>query len=138
MRRLTILISIIALLASSCQTHRAHKSLAEVDSLVVAELYDSAYHLVTTKLESANFTPEEQAHYDLLKVQTSILANKPLESSDSILDGVISYYNQHVNHERLANAYYYKALGYSIKHDFKKSILLKRRRVYRSIGWHQF
>ena len=127
MRRTFCLISIVALLAFGCQTHRSNNSLVEVDSLVVAELYDSAYHLVTTKLESANFTPEEQAHYDLLKVQTSILANKPLESSDSILDGVISYYNQHVNHERLANAYYYKALGYSIKHDFKKSILLYKK-----------
>ena len=127
MRRLTILISIIALLASSCQTHRAHKSLAEVDSLVVAELYDSAYHLVTTKLESANFTPEEQAHYDLLKVQTSILANKPLESSDSILDGVISYYNQHINHERLADAYYYKAIcAYKAK-DPQQSIMLYKK-----------
>ena len=127
MRRLTILISIIALLASSCQTHRAHKSLAEVDSLVVAELYDSAYHLVTTKLESANFTPEEQAHYDLLKVQTSILANKPLESLDSILDGVISYYNQHVNHGRLADAYYYKAIcAYKAK-DPQQSIMLYKK-----------
>lgn len=127
MRRLTILISIIALLASSCQNRRPNKSLAEVDSLVVAELYDSAYHLVTTKLESANFTPEEQAHFDLLKVQTSILANKPLESSDSILDEVIFYYDQHINIEKLADAYYYKALGYSIKHDFKKSILLYKK-----------
>ena len=127
MRRLTILISIIALLASSCQNRRPNKSLAEVDSLVVAELYDSAYHLVTTKLESANFTPEEQAHYDLLKVQTSILANKPLESSDSILDGVISYYNQHVNHERLADAYYYKAIcAYKAK-DPQQSIMLYKK-----------
>ena len=127
MRRLTILISIIALLASSCQNRRPNKSLAEVDSLVVAELYDSAYHLVTTKLESANFTPEEQAHFDLLKVQTSILANKPLESSDSILDGVISYYNQHVNHERLADAYYYKAIcAYKAK-DPQQSIMLYKK-----------
>ena len=127
MRRLTILISIIALLASSCQNRRPNKSLAEVDSLVVAELYDSAYHLVTTKLESANFTPEEQAHYDLLKVQTSILANKPLESSDSILDGVISYYNQHVNHERLADAYYYKAIGAYKAKDPQQSIMLYKK-----------
>ena len=97
MRRLTILISIIALLASSCQNRRPNKSLAEVDSLVVAELYDSAYHLVTTKLESANFTPEEQAHYNLLKVQVSYLVNKPLASSDSILNEVISYYEKHIN-----------------------------------------
>lgn len=127
MRRLTILICIIALLASSCQNRRPNKSLAEVDSLVVAELYDSAYHLVTTKLESANFTPEEQAHYDLLKVQTSILANKPLESADSLLDGVISYYNQHVSHERLADAYYYKAIGAYKAKDPQQSIMLYKK-----------
>ena len=118
MRRTFCLISIVALLAFSCQTHRSNKSLAEVDSLVVAELYDSAYHLVNTKFEPSYFSPEEKAHYDLLKVQTAYLVNQPLATSDSILDGVIAYYEQHKNHEKLADAYYYKAHGLGSKHDF--------------------
>ena len=123
MKRSFCLISIVALLAFSCQTHRSHKSLAEVDSLVVAELYDSAYHLVNTKFEPSDLSPEEKAHYDLLRVQTAYLVNQPLATSDSILDGVIAYYEQHKNHEKLADAYYYKAHGLGSKHDFKNSIL---------------
>ena len=48
MKRSFCLISIVALLAFSCQTHRSHKSLVGVDSLVVAELYDSAYQVLQT------------------------------------------------------------------------------------------
>ena len=127
MRRSCFLIFIVALLAFGCQTHKSSKSLAEVDSLVVAELYDSAYHLVTTKLESANFSPEEQAHYNLLRVQIAYLVNQPLATSDSILDGVISYYNQHVNHERLADAYYYSAIcAYKAKKPQQSIMLYKK------------
>ena len=127
MKRSFCLISIVALLAFGCQTHRSNKSLAEVDSLVVAELYDSAYHLVNTKFEPSDFSPEEKAHYDLLRVQTAILVNKPLESADSLLDGVISYYNQHVSHERLADAYYYKAIGAYKAKDPQQSIMLYKK-----------
>ena len=127
MRRTFCLISIVALLAFGCQTHRSNKSLAEVDSLVVAELYDSAYHLVNTKFEPSYFSPEEKAHYDLLRVQTSMLVNKPIESADSLLDGVISYYNQHVSHERLADAYYYKAIGAYKAKDPQQSIMLYKK-----------
>ena len=127
MKRTFCLISIVALLAFGCQTHRSNKSLAEVDSLVVAELYDSAYHLVNTKFEPSYFSPEEKAHYDLLRVQTSMLVNKPIESADSLLDGVISYYNQHVSHERLADAYYYKAIGAYKAKDPQQSIMLYKK-----------
>ena len=127
MKRSFCLIFIVALLAFGCQTHSPNKSLAEVDSLVVAELYDSAYHLVNTKFEPSDFSPEEKAHYDLLRVQTAILVNKPLESADSLLDGVISYYNQHVSHERLADAYYYKAIGAYKAKDPQQSIMLYKK-----------
>ena len=131
MKRSFCLISIVALLAFGCQTHRSHKSLAEVDSLVVAELYDSAYHLVNTKFEPSDFSPEEKAHYDLLRVQTSMLVNKPIESADSLLDGVISYYNQHVSHERLADAYYYKAIGaYKAKNPQQSIMLYKKAELH--------
>lgn len=127
MKRSCILIFIVALLAFGCQTHKSSKSLAEVDSLVVAELYDSAYHVVNTVIEPSELSPEEKAHYDLLRVQTAYLVNQPLATSDSILDGIISYYEQHVNHERLADAYYYKAHELGSKHDFKNSILLYKK-----------
>ena len=127
MRRLTILISIIALLASSCQNRRPNKSLAEVDSLVVAELYDSAYHLVETMDESNFYTPEDLAHFNLLRVQTAYLVNKPLAYSDSILDKLIVFYEEHPDNEKRIDAYYYRAIGTNAQQDYQKSIILYKK-----------
>jgi len=127
MKRWNCLLMLVPILLFNCRSKINKESLFEVDSLIVHEQYDSAYHLITTKFASVVLSPEDQAHYNLLKVQTAYLVNKPLALSDSILDEVIFYYDQHINIEKLADAYYYKALGYSIKHDFKKSILLYKK-----------
>ena len=131
MKRTFCLISIVALLAFSCQTHSPNKRLAEVDSLVVAELYDSAYQVVNTVIEPSGLSPEEKAHYNLLRVQTAILVNKPIESADSLLDGVIAYYEQHVNHEKLADAYYYSAIcAYKAKKPQQSIMLYKKAELH--------
>ena len=109
MKRTFCLISIVALLAFGCQTHRSNKSLVEVDSLVVAELYDSAYQTLMAIDKRDITTDADQAHYNLLKVRTSILIGKPLPT-DSLIDSAIAYYEKHVDHEKLADAYYYKAI----------------------------
>lgn len=127
MKRWNCLLMLVPILLFNCRSKINKESLFEVDSLIVHEQYDSAYHLITTKFASVVLSPEGQAHYNLLKVQTAYLVNKPLAMSDSILDEVIFYYDQHTNIEKLADAYYYKALGYSIKHDFSKSILLYKK-----------
>ena len=126
MRRTFCLISIVALLALGCQTHRSNNSLVEVDSLVVAELYDSAYQTLMAIDERDISTDADRAHYDLLKVQTSLLTSHPV-SADSLLNGVMAYYEEHVDHEKLVNAYYYKAIRTNSQRDYDKSIVLYKK-----------
>ena len=110
------------LMLLSCQTGSISRKLTEVDSLVFKEEYDSAYQMISSIDETTIKNQEDQAHYNLLKVQTGYLANKPATSPDSLLDEVITYYQKRNNSEKLADAYYYKAVGYGMKKDFKQSI----------------
>ena len=127
MKRTIFLLALMALLLSNCQNHSMRNRLAEVDSLIVIEEFDSAYHLITTELDSIGLSPEDQAYYNLLRVQTAYQINKPLPLSDSILDDVISYYEKHVAQEKLADAYYYKARGLNSKHNYQESIVLYKK-----------
>ena len=89
-----------------------------VDSLVAEELYDSAYNLVRSVDGERISNQKDLAHYNLLKVQTGYLTNNPFLNSDSILDLVISYYEQYPNKEKLSDAYYYKAVGANAKGNY--------------------
>ena len=91
--------------------------MVEIDSLVVQELYDSAYANVLRIDPSELISREDSAHYYLLLVQTSMLTQHPdtLNMLDSL---VIPYYNNIGNHEKLADAYYYKAYGKMRQRDF--------------------
>jgi hypothetical protein len=77
------------LMLLSCQTGSISRKLTEVDSLVFKEEYDSAYQMISSIDETTIKNQEDQAHYNLLKVQTGYLANKPAASADSLLDEVI-------------------------------------------------
>lgn len=123
MKQVCVFFVLVIFLTFGCQRAKVSKYLSEIDSLIVGELYDSAYHLIMEMNDSSFHTPEEFAHFNLLRVQTAYLANKPLVSSDSILDVVISYYDQHVNYEKLADAYYYKAIGANARGDYQQSII---------------
>ena len=112
------------LMLLSCQTGSISKKLTEVDSLVFKEEYDSAYQMISSIDETTIKNQEDQAHYNLLKVQTGYLANKPAASPDSLLDEVIDYYQKHNNSKKLADAYYYKAIGYCNNKEYKKAIQL--------------
>lgn len=127
MKRLAILFLIGVLFFLSCQNNKVNIELAEIDTLIVKEQYDSAYYLLNKYDSTAISYSEDIAHFNLLKVQTAYLVNKPLASSDSILDVVISYYEHHVNYEKLVDAYYYKAYGLGVLHDYEKSIVLYKK-----------
>ena len=122
MRRLTILISIIALLASSCQNRRPNKSLAEVDSLVVAELYDSAYQVLQTINQEDISDQEDRARYNLLTARITLLLRKTMPC-DSLLDEALAYYQQHENKEILTDIYYYKAVSYRDHNENQQAAL---------------
>jgi tetratricopeptide (TPR) repeat protein len=58
-----------------------------------------------------------------LRVQTGNLVNRPLESSDSLLDEVISFYKLHPDNEKMTDAYYYKAVNAYKMRDYQRSII---------------
>lgn len=114
------------LLLSACGGGRGNEQLARVDSLVIAEAHDSAYQTLMAIDERDITTDADRAHYNLLKVQTSLLTSHPV-SADSLLNGVMAYYEQHEDHEKLADAYYYKAIGTNSQRDYDKSIVLYKK-----------
>ena len=110
------------LMLLSCQTGSISRKLTEEDSLVFKEEYDSAYQTISSIDETTIKNQEDQAHYKLLKVQTGYLANKPAASPDSLLDEVIDYYQKEGNAEKLADAFYYKAIGFGMRKMYQQAI----------------
>ena len=110
------------LMLLSCQTGSISRKLTEVDSLVFKEEYDSAYQMISSIDETTIKNQEDQAHYKLLKVQTGYLVNKPAASPDSLLDEVIDYYQKEGNAEKLADAFYYKAIGFGMRKMYQQAI----------------
>lgn len=120
MKRLLFVVGGI-LLMIGCETGRISSKLAEVDSLVFKEEYDSAYQMISSLDETAINNQEDIMHYYLLKVQTGYLISKPFASPDSLLDNVIVYYKKHNIADKLADAYYYKAIGFNQKRNYYQS-----------------
>lgn len=106
-----------------CQNNVNNIRLAEIDSLIVEEKYDSAYYLLNL-IDDIDFNKEDDnPHYNLLRVQVSYLVDQPLIASDSLIDGVISYYIKHLNNEKLADAYYYKGYGLCKRKEYQNCII---------------
>ena len=113
---------LLAMILFGCSSGQVSTRLAEIDSLVVREQYDSA-SVILKDVAETSMTAEEQAHYYLLATQLGHLTNQPLPS-DSLLDLAIIYYNKVGNHQKLADAYYYKSCTYRIGRDYSQAIRL--------------
>ena len=96
--------------ATACSNRAVKDKLVMIDSLVVQELYDSAYN-VLAKIDTTLLTDQDsKAHYYLLRKHLGYLT--PHRDSTNMLDSiVIPYYTSTDNKEKLADAYYYKAYG---------------------------
>ena len=112
---------LLAMILFGCSSGQVSTRLAEIDSLVVREQYDSACVMLKDVAE-ASMTAEEQAHYYLLATQLGYLTNEPLPS-DSLLDLAIAYYNKVGNHQKLADAYYYKSYRSELNNDYPQAII---------------
>ncbi len=111
---------LISLFVLGCDTPSGSGRLDMVDSLIVAEKYDLAYH------EVVNYIPKyedekEMAHYRLLLTQTSYLTYNELPA-DSIIDTAIAYYEKSDDGVRLADSYYYKASILHERNEDKRAI----------------
>jgi tetratricopeptide (TPR) repeat protein len=108
MMKKTFYLLLLLMALASCHEKGVTERMNEIDSLVIQELYDSAYASVMRIGVTDLSEMDDSAHYYLLLTQTSILTRHPdtLVMLDSI---VIPYYINVRNHEKLAEAYYYKA-----------------------------
>ena len=132
-KNVLIIITFITVLAG-CSRNNLSARLVEVDSLLSAELNDSAFQVIEAINEDELKTSEDRAYYQLLKTRTYLLNSKPL-SKDDIIDSAITYYQQHPNHERLADCYYYKAASsYNAKNLHENILYLKKSETHANLS----
>lgn len=120
------LVCLGSLLFFCCQTRKVDEQLTKVDTLILEEKYDTAFQVLNA-IDTSCLKQEDIAHFTLLKVQTAYLVNKPVESADSLLDTVIDYYQHDDDGDKLIDAYYYKAIGYNLQKDYKKSVFVLKK-----------
>lgn len=113
-------------LFTACTHKGVPERLDEIDSLVFAEKYDSAYAVLSEIRESSITEASNKAHYYLLQTQVGYLVNKPL-ATDSLLDRSIAYYKDHKDNNRLADGYYYKAIREMLGGNYPQAILYSKK-----------
>lgn len=118
-----VLYTTFLLLILGCEHQQSPVKLAEIDSLVSVEMYDSAYQELLEINQVFRDNAETQAHFCLLMTQTSLLTGHPL-TSDSLINFSISYYEKNTNDKKLSNAYYYKAECLLQQKDCAQAIFL--------------
>ena len=123
MRRKIVLYTIFILLILGCEHQQSSLKLAEVDSLVSVEMYDSAYQKLLEIKQDFRDNEEMRAHFCLLMTQTTLLTDHPL-TSDSLINIAISYYEKNANEKKLSDAYYYKANYLLQQKDYAQAIIL--------------
>jgi len=111
----------ILFMLTACDRTSVSVKLDQIDSLIVKEQYDSA-RVLLKEASGASMTEEDQAHYGLLATQLGYVTNNPLPS-DSLLDMALTYYKKVGNHQKLADAYYYKSFRSRIDQDYPQAIL---------------
>lgn len=107
MRKTAFILMLSILFSWSCVPSRKNGILQRVDSLLVGEHYDSAYHEIIS-MDTLFENDEDRAHYQLLLVRTSYLTDNTL-ASDEVIDQAIDYYMRSGDMENLSESYYYKA-----------------------------
>ena len=138
MKKICYFISAVILLSFiGCGHQPMTKKLADIDSLIIKEHYDSACAILNS-LSEKDMTEEDKAHYYLLATQLGYVTNHPL-LSDSLLDVALTYYNKVGNNQKLAEGYYYKSARSRINEDYPQAILYSKkaeRLAYQSNDLH--
>lgn len=121
-----IYILLVMVFVCACGNRSAKDKLVAIDSLVVQELYDSAYTLLSSIDTTLLNNMDTKAHYYLRRKHLGYLTSH--SDSSNVLDSiVIPYYTSTDDKEKLADAYYYKAYGeYNSGHKAEGVIAYKR------------
>lgn len=105
-----IYILLVMVFVCACGNRSAKDKLVAIDSLVVQELYDSAYTLLSSIDTTLLNNMDTKAHYYLRRKHLGYLTSH--SDSSNVLDSiVIPYYTSTDDKEKLAEAYYIKAYG---------------------------
>ena len=135
MRKYIYILVVLSILAA-CKQKGISERLDEIDSLVVAEKYDSAYSVLSEIKESFIVNLSDKAHYYLLLTQVGYLTNKP-QTTDSLLDISITYYKNHNDNKGLAEGYYYKSNREMLAANYSQAILYCKEAELRAQGYRQ-
>ena len=111
MKKTGLTLLLFSVLFLACQQQNTGKRLAEIDSLVVCERYDSAFTLLAEIDTMKLVVMEQKAHYYLLRTQLGYLTQR--RDSSNMLDIIaLPYYQATHNEEKLSECFYYK--GYQM------------------------
>ena len=112
----TIIISLIAICCfTSCnrQKNKIYAILERVDSLCLAEDYETADSLLAGIKARDIQNNGKKALYYLLKTQTELSVDRSI-TNDSLITFCVDYYEHMKDYENLARAYYYKGIYLSL------------------------
>lgn len=121
MRKIQVFICVFATIVVGCGQRDISERLTIIDSLVLADQYDSAYYMLESVDPDKIITTEDKAHYMLLEFQTNYLTQRQL-LSDSILDCALAYYQEVQNTEKLADCFYYKGFWLAENKEYTHAI----------------
>ena len=116
-----VLVLLLAACFSCSKKNEVYRQLVEVDSVLYANYPDSAKTLLRV---IAPQNTADSAYYNILKTQTDYLLHAT-EYDFKDINFSINYYQKHHDAQKLANAYYYKAM-IDVDHDLltKETVLL--------------
>ncbi|NPD91289.1 tetratricopeptide repeat protein [Xylanibacter muris] len=106
--KIIFILSIPLSALTGCNKGDIHKRLAQVDSLLIKNMPDSAMKMLEQIPEKNISDKEARAYYNLLMTQTRYRLYLPI-TSDSLINISIDYYKQEQG-EKLARSYYYKGI----------------------------
>lgn len=110
MKNLYIFLSaiLIATAFADCGQQSTRHKLEEIDSLICAQMPDSAFAELR-KINVSSLSDDNKAYFYLLATQASYLAYKPIKS-DSIICISVEYYKAAKDNDKLGESYYYKGM----------------------------
>ena len=116
---LTILILLTSL--NACQRPNYPQTLRQAESMMNTRT-DSALHLLQGMADSIAMLPEEaQMYYHLLTIQAKD-KQYITHTSDSLINRIVSFYEDYGNKERLMLAYYYQGSVYRDMNDAPRAL----------------
>ena len=116
----------VGVLFLTCCSRMNNSVLADVESLIANEQYDSAYSIVSSIDGQSLDSEGAKALFNLLLTQTSYQTYHT-PPPDSLIDYSIDYFKETGDKRRLADSYYYKAAGLFERGGTHKAILLAKK-----------